>query len=141
MLHDTDFFDKLPEWTTLGGDVAVTVEWEEAAGPDERYDIALTWHYKRQRLGDARFSIEQRFDPDTQQPFYRVFWQHLEFADNFQDKGFYATLMAGVRANLPRYGISEVQAAPLSKEAERRLITQGFEWRGHEFVVDLTRPV
>lgn len=130
MLKDTDFFDKLEQWVTIG-DVLPTVTWQEAVGPDERYEVHIVWKFRDKQVGIADIIIEPLLD-DT----FRFYWVYLSFADEWQNKGLYSTLIEQLPPNLLKYGIVEIVATPQDKEAERRLASKGFQWRGPLFVLD-----
>lgn len=134
MLQDTDLFERLADLSNVGGDVSCSVEWAESPSPDERYDVNLTWAYRHKTVGTGHYIIEPKFNSDE----FRLFWVHLEFIEDWQDKGLYTTLVKSYAA-LPAYGITEVVATPWDKEAERRLSSEGFAWVGHEFVLDLRK--
>jgi hypothetical protein len=136
MLQDTDFFDKLAQFSTVGEDVPVTIEWEESPSADERYSITMQWRFRKEKVGEAYYVIEPIFGTDE----LRLFWINLEFIEDWQDKGLYSTLVKNYKADLPRYGITEVVTVLGTKESERRLASQGFAWVGDQFVLDLTAP-
>ncbi len=131
MLQDTDLFTQLEKWLTIG-DVLPTVKWEEAPSPDERYTVGVTWKFRSERVGEATFIIEPVFGTDD----FRLFWLHLAFKDDWQNKGLYSTIVEQMSKPLLRYGIIETVANPTDKEAERRLASQGFAWVGNAFTLD-----
>lgn len=135
MLQDTDLFDKLPELSNVGGDVHATVEWTESVSPDERYEVLVSWRFRGELVGAAKYVIEPVFGTEA----FKLYWVHLEFKEEWQDKGLYSTLVKNYRL-LPTYGINTIVASPSNKEAERRLASAGFGWVGPEFVLDLTEP-
>jgi hypothetical protein len=128
MLQDTDFFDKLAQWSTLG-DVHAHVEWAESPSPDERYDVTVTWRYRSSKVGEGRYVIEPVVGTDE----YRLFWTSLAFIDEWQAKGLYTELVKLYASYMPAYHIAGVATVPWDKEAERRLASQGFEWVDHDF--------
>jgi hypothetical protein len=132
MLQDTDFFEKLEAWLTLG-DVLPGVDWSESPSPDERYNVLVEWRFRGRVVGNAQFVIEPVFDSDH----YRLFWIGLRFIEEWQQKGLYTEIVKSLSNPLPSYNVVEVVAAPWDKEAERRLASQGFEWRDNRFVLDL----
>jgi hypothetical protein len=128
---DLELFDKLPEWLTIG-DVLAYVEWSESPTPDERYDVKVEWKFRGEPVGEASIIIEPIFETDE----FRFFWRGLRFIDEWQKKGLYSEIVKQLPPKALKYGIVETVAAPWDKEAERRLASQGFEWRGFEFVLD-----
>jgi hypothetical protein len=137
MLQDTDFFDKLPELSNVGGDVHAEVEWSESPSPDERYQIKMRWTFRGKTVGGASYVIEPILGTDE----FRLYWITLEFVDDWQNKGLYKTLVRNYAGVVNEYGITEIIAQPLDMEAERRLASMGFAWRGNFFSLDLTHPV
>lgn len=135
MLQDTDFFDKLAKFSEVGADVLCVVEHQESVSPDERYDVNLTWKFRGSVMGRSKYIIEPIGDE------YQLFWLHLEFVQEWQNKGLYTTLVKNYSVSLPPYGIVRVVAMPEDKEAESRLASQGFAWVGHEFALDLRKPI
>lgn len=136
MLQDTDFFTKLEQWSTLG-DVLPEVVWVESASPDERYEVAILWRFRGQAVGKASFVIEPILGSDD----FRLFWIDLQFASDWQGKGLFTTIVETYATHMLSYGVVETVATPMDHEAERRLATQGFEWRGPQFVLDFLKVV
>lgn len=136
MLQDTDMFDKLEGWLTMG-DVLPTVDWHESVSPDERYEVNVLWRFRNARVGEAQFFIEPILNSDE----YRIYWVNLRFIEEWQNKGLYADIVGQLPAGMLPYGVVEVYATPWDKEAERRLAAEGFEWRGTEFVLDFRKVV
>lgn len=136
MLQDSDFFERLEGWMNIGEDVRVILKWEESPSPDERYAVNIEWRYQGEQLGLANYVIEPILGTDE----LRVVWINLNFAERFQRQGFYTTLINACIDNMPRYGVTEIQTAPLNKDAETALASRGFKWRNNVFVADLVEP-
>lgn len=133
MLQDTDFFDKLPEWSTFG-DVHATVKWEESPSPDERYSVRVEWTFRSQYVGGADIVIEPVVGEDA----YNVLWMNIEFSNEWQDKRLYSQYLLGWIANARRYKLKTMSGAPRDKKAEVIYRASGFEWTEYKgFALDL----
>lgn len=132
MLQDTDFFNKLPEWSSFG-DVRAHVEWEESPSPDERYTIKIEWRFRSEYVGRAQIIIEPIEDE------FQLVWVNIEFVDKWQGKGLYTEYLKAWIDHGPKYGVVAMVGPPLNKRAETIYRASGFEWteRG-EFRLDLT---
>jgi RimJ/RimL family protein N-acetyltransferase len=135
MLLDTDLFDNLAEWVTMG-DVHATVNWYETPSQDERYTIRIDWRYQSKIVGYANIIIEPIFGTDE----FRLLWEDLRWVEDWQGKGLYTELVQTMFAHMPRYGIVEIVAAPADPQAERILASRGFEWCDYKFALDLRAP-
>lgn len=133
---DPAFFDGLNEWSTLG-DALATSTWSESVSPDERYDVTITWKYRGHEMGKAELTVEPILDTDK----YRLFWKGLTLDPEWQNQGVYTNLVDRFATSMPRFGVVEVIATPWDKEAERRLASRGFKWRGNVFVLDFGQVI
>lgn len=133
MLQDTDFFDKLAEFSMFG-DVHAEVQWEESPSPDERYSVRVEWRFRSEYVGKAEIVIEPVMGEDG----FNVFWMNIEFASKWQDKGLYTQYLLGWIANARQYKLLTMGGAPRDKKAEVIYRASGFEWDAAKgFVLDL----
>ena len=132
---DHDLFKHLEEWSSLG-DVLATVTWEELPSPDERYSVTLEWRFRSEHVGNGHFIIHP---VELDEKHMRLYWDGLVFTDEWQGKGIYSNLVKQYAPRMLPYGVIGVVTTPWNAEAESRLASQGFEWVGHEFVLDFAK--
>jgi hypothetical protein len=133
MLQDTDFFDKMEEWSSFG-DVLATVKWEESPSPDERYRIDVDFRFRGDRIGFADVTLEPIFGIDQ----FNVVWRNIEFVPEWQNKNLYTQWLAQWIIHGPAYGITRMSGAPVDVKAEAIYMASGFEWTPRGFELDMT---
>lgn len=129
---DTELFDNLAEWVSMG-DVIAQVNWSTKPAQDERYTIRIDWRYQSKIVGYANITIEPIFGTDE----FRLLWEDLQWVEDWQRKGLYTELVERMFVHMPRYGIAEIVAAPADAQAEQVLASRGFKWANHNFTLDL----
>lgn len=132
MLQDTDFFDKLPEWSSVG-DVQASIKWEESPSPDERYTVSVEFRFRSKLAGWAQFVIEPIFGTDA----FNVLWLDIEFTEEWRDKRLYSLWLSKWIEIAPRYNIVQFIGPPRNKTAETIYKASGFEWKPTGLTLDL----